>query len=104
MQLYANVMANREFTGGGAGYSTYRPKSNALATFRLGYADGLLYKKNENIPPCMDCQVIEGDFVKYQQIQIINNFEEYAKKNKTIIYQILTTFGNRIEREYLFDL
>ena len=104
MQLSANVIASEKYCGGGVGYSTYRPKSKLLATVRMGYADGLFHQKTAKIPPCMDCQVVEGEYTKYQTISSYINFESYAKENNTIVYQVLTSLGNRIKREYLFDL
>lgn len=103
MQLCANVIADKKYCNGGAGYSIYRPKSKHIATIRLGYADGLYYQKTAKIPPCMDCQVVEGEYKKYQVIPNFLNFESYAKANNTIVYDVLTSFGNRIQREYLFD-
>ena len=103
MQLYGTVVANQKYTAGGMGYSRHKPQGRALATVRTGYADGLLHQNKAVVPPCMDSQILESNLKKGERILLLQDFQQYATEKNTIVYQVLTAFGNRVQREYFWE-
>lgn len=104
LKLYGTVANAREYRAGGAGYGKYNPQAEFLSVCRAGYADGFFRKEGafSGNALCMDAVVLEGRRKKYEQICLLNDAEEYAKKAGTISYEVLTKLSGRIVREYSF--
>lgn len=106
-----------EFVGYENGFMV--KKSGFFAVVPVGYADGLVrylsnkfcveinskkYRAIGNI--CMDCFFVEIDSVVKvgDEVIVLKNAQDFAKKSKTISYEILTNFSKfRGETEILGD-
>lgn len=98
LKVYARRTQQTQFIGGGVGYNFADKNYGRLSVYRAGYADGFF----RTVPLgektlCMDCYVAEdgGDTAL-----IMGNADAYAKRCKTISYEILTRVTQRSERVY----
>lgn len=96
MFVFAPVVQAHEGKMGGAGYGKGKGKS----TVRFGYGDGLYQraKKGKN-GLCMDAFVSEKSLAG--NFPVLLDAEKEARKLKTTPYEILCSFGERVERRYV---
>ena len=98
LKVYARRTQQTEFIGGGVGYNFADKNYKRLSVYRAGYADGF-----SRIVPlgektlCMDCYLSEDDS---EMSLIMGNADVYAKRCKTISYEVLTRVTQRSERVY----
>jgi alanine racemase len=102
LKVYAPIVQNTTFCGGGAGYAKAEKVYNILHTVRLGYADGF----NRICPLgignlCMDAFVSEGICGDTGSLVcILDDAEVYAKRLNTICYEVLCNVTRRSARIY----
>ena len=97
MRVYAQVAANRIYRGGGMGYRSLRPRGDALAVVRCGYADGFFRRGRL----CMDAAVEESPRKKYERVCVLSDADECARACGTISYEVLVRAAARAERVYV---
>ena len=97
MRVYAQVAANRIYHGGGMGYRMRRPRGDALAVVRCGYADGFFRRCRL----CMDAAVEESPRKKYERVCVLSDADECARACGTISYEVLVRAAARAERVYV---
>lgn len=97
MRVYAQVAANRIYRGGGMGYRALRPRGDALAVVRCGYADGFFRRGRL----CMDAAVEESPRKKYERVCVLSDADECARACGTISYEVLVRAAARAERVYV---
>ena len=97
MRVYAQVAANRIYRGGGMGYRSLRPRGDALAVVRCGYADGFFRRGRL----CMDAAVEESPRKKYERVCVLSDADECARACGTISYEVLVRAAARAERVYI---
>ena len=97
MRVYAQVAANRIYQGGGRGYRALRPRGDALAVVRCGYADGFFRRGRL----CMDAAVEESPRKKYERVCVLSDADECARECGTISYEVLVRAAARAERVYV---
>lgn len=98
LKVYARRTQTTRFIGGGVGYNAADKNYAKLCSYRCGYADGFF----RNVPLgektlCMDSFVSTSDG---EEICVMDNADEYAKRSKTISYEVLTSVTRRSERIY----
>ncbi|MDE7439295.1 MAG: alanine racemase [Clostridia bacterium] len=99
LKVYARRAQVTEFVGGGIGYNRADKRYKNLSVYRCGYADGFL----RTVPLgektlCMDSFISQsGEEYKC----VMDNADEYAKKCKTISYEVLTRVTQRSEKIYI---
>lgn len=98
MKVYARRAQVTQFIGGGIGYNRADRRYKKLGVYRCGYADGFL----RGVPLgektlCMDSFISEkcDDF-----LCVMSNADEYARRCKTISYEVLTRVTQRSEKIY----
>lgn len=99
MKVYARKVQSTKFIGGGVGYNFAEKSYGSLSTYRLGYADGF----RRTVPLgektlCMDSFVSERS---EELLPVFEDADEYAKRCKTISYEVLTNVTKRTERVYV---
>lgn len=98
LKVYARRTQTTRFIGGGVGYNFADRKYVYLNSYRCGYADGF----ERNVPLgektlCMDAFISKnGGELKC----VLDDAETYAKKCKTISYEVLTRATMRSEKIY----
>lgn len=98
LKVYARRIQTTKFIGGGIGYNIAEKDYGTLCAYRCGYADGF-----SRIVPlgertlCMDSFVSSGGGALKC---VMGNADEYAKKCRTISYEVLTSVTRRSERYY----
>lgn len=98
LKVYARRTQQTPFIGGGVGYAPARRQYSVLSTYRLGYADGFLrgVPLGES-PLCMDSFIKSGG----EELELVlSDAQSYAKKCKTIPYEVLCAATRRAERIY----
>ena len=98
MTVYARRTQITPFIGGGAGYAAARKSYGNLSCYRLGYADGFArtVPLGEN-NLCMDAFLKEGGG---ELEPILTDAAEYARRCKTISYEVLCNATHRAEIIY----
>ena len=98
MKVYARRTQSTKFIGGGVGYNIADKNYGTLYSYRCGYADGF-----SRIVPlgektlCMDAFLdSSGEQLKC----VMDNAEEYARRLRTISYEVLVNATRRSERIY----
>jgi alanine racemase len=119
MQVYAKVVAVREYQGGGAGYGNLQSETEKdlfgakLATLRFGYADGFLRQsrngtvgaENSVNNLCMDACVrknLQGLQVG-ELTPIMLDAEKTASATGGIVYETLCFATKRAETVYVYE-
>lgn len=98
LKVYARRTQTTSFIGGGVGYNFADRNYKTLSSYRCGYADGF-----SRVTPlgektlCMDAFIANGGG---ETLCVMNNAEQYAKRQKTISYEVLTRVTSRSERIY----
>lgn len=109
MTVYAKSIAKRKYSFGGAGYGTADvKKGQSLSTYRFGYADGFLRRKENGVNGwernvnnlCMDVCIREKTTFRGEWIPILTDAEETAKQTGTISYEVLCAATRRAEFVY----
>lgn len=74
----------------------------SLAIVPYGYADGLPRKRTMDIfsNRCMNLTAVKSSLGKGKDLEIMQNADVEAKKNKTISYEVLTTCSVHTEKVY----
>ena len=114
MTVYATVVESRRYAYGAAGYGKELTKNENvkfLSILRVGYADGFLRKKENGAAGCernannlcMDACIRKGKYKKGEEVPILTDADETAKKAGTIAYEVLCAATRRAERIYLYD-
>lgn len=98
LKVYARKAQTTRFLGGGIGYNRADRRYDKLGVYRCGYADGFF----RGVPLgektlCMDSFISRKDD---DYLCVMDNADEYAKKCKTISYEILTNVTRRSEKIY----
>ena len=105
MRVYASVVSSREYAFGGAGYGklSNADAKNGLSAVRCGYADGFFRGGGiGNVNSlCMDAFIYSQKLEKYEELCILSDADEYARKNGTISYEVLVNAGRRAEKIYV---
>ncbi len=102
MQVFAPAVTVREAERGD--YLLYGSEKlerrEKFTLLRYGYADGLPRKKSGDLLKnrCMDLSAVGG---VRESVNVLDNAEELAKENGTIVYELLCGAANRAERIYL---
>ncbi|MDE6597910.1 MAG: alanine racemase [Clostridia bacterium] len=98
LKVYARRTQITPFIGGGVGYNFADKNYKSLCVYRCGYADGFF----RTVPLgektlCMDAFLSEGG----EKLKcVMDDADEYAKRCKTISYEVLTSVTKRSERIY----
>lgn len=111
MEVYAKTVAEREYSFGGAGYGIPRTalkKGERLTVCRYGYADGFLRNPKNGVCDeqmqtgnlCMDA-CIRKDGRVGEEIPIMTDAEQTAKRTGTISYEVLCACTKRAE--FIYD-
>lgn len=114
MTVYAAAVESRKYAYGGAGYGKELAKHerpNFLSVLRVGYADGFLRKKENGAAGfernannlCMDACIRKGKYKRGEEVPILTDAFETAKRAGTIAYEVLCAATRRAERIYLYD-
>ena len=112
MTVYAPITATRKYVFGGAGYGEdLTDYSGELSVLRLGYADGVLRKKQNGLhgatananPLCMDACVRYGRLEKGELVPILTDAERTAKDCQTVSYEVLCAITHRAQKIYTHD-
>lgn len=111
MTVYALVVKNRVYHGGGAGYGdgVALTRGEGVSLLRVGYADGVLRKKQngmlgENVNSlCMDVCFQKGKKNVGGWVCILEDAERAAKEIGTIAYEVLCAATMRAEFVYAYD-
>lgn len=98
LKVYARRTQITKFIGGGVGYNFAERQYGELSAYRLGYADGFL----RGVPLgektlCMDAFLKVGGG---EMECVMDDAESYAKRCKTISYEVLTSVTRRSEIVY----
>ncbi len=103
MKVYSYVVKNRLIKkGDGLLYGHFSLKEDKeVSIIRYGYADGLNRVDVDSVinNRCMDVSAI--DLVHGDKTLILKDAEVYAKKYKTISYEVLTKVAMRAEKKYI---
>ena len=114
MTVYATAIECRKYSYGGAGYGKELAESErlkCLSVLRVGYADGFLRKKENGTAGyernannlCMDACIRKGKYKRGEEVPILTDAEEIAKRTGTIAYEVLCAATRRAKRIYLYD-
>jgi len=97
MRCFAPVAEERTFKFGSLGYGKeYSGEKKDIATFRFGYADGLMFLNNL----CMDAFVSADVPIRNGYAEVLFNAEDMAERYGVSIYKILCSFSGRVEKKY----
>lgn len=111
MKTYAQVIRNRVYHGGGAGYGETRnlKEEESFCLVRIGYADGILRTKNNGVTgenvnnACMDACLQKGVKKCGDWVCILSDADEVARKTGTISYEVLCAATRRAEFVYEYE-
>ncbi|MGN0823970.1 MAG: alanine racemase [Candidatus Coproplasma sp.] len=98
LTVYARLAQSTKFIGGGVGYNLADKEYKKLYTYRLGYGDGFsrVVALGEKTL-CMDAFISQK---KCELLPVFTDADEYAKRCKTISYEVLCSVTRRSERVY----
>lgn len=114
MSVSTVAIGSRKYVYGAAGYGkelSASERMNFLTVLRVGYADGVLRKKENGIAGfeknannlCMDACIQKGKRQRGAEVPILTDADETAKRTGTIAYEVLCALARRAERIYLYD-
>ena len=115
MTVYAKPVAARIYTGGGFGYGDIQDErllGKRIGTYRFGYADGFLRKKDNGVVGaeknlntlCMDACIRETDNVTLGEFEpILTDAEKTAEAVGAIAYETLCLSTVRAEMVYVYE-
>ena len=89
--------------GEGIGYAADREHYGKIHTLRLGYGDGFFREGLGGAVGklCMDAAVCTGDAPFGRRKLIVDNFEAYAARHGTSVYEALVRLASKAEKEYI---
>ncbi|MBS1399429.1 MAG: alanine racemase [Clostridia bacterium] len=112
MAVYAQAVQSRKYSFGGVGYGVLCEEAKThlsyLTVWRVGYADGFGWKKDNGMNGgeknlsnlCMDVCVRKGRRVRGSFTPVMTDAAETAEKSGTICYEILCAATRRAEFVY----
>ena len=111
MTVYAQVLRNRVYKGGGVGYGdkTTLAIGESVSLLRLGYADCFLRRQQhgmlgENVNAlCMDVCFQKGKKKVGEYVCVLRDAEWTARQTGTIAYEVLCAATRRAEFVYEYD-
>ena len=108
MRLYAECVATRKYSFGGAGYAEPDGVLKGLSVVRVGYADGCGHAATKGYAGlkelagafCMDACIVKKRLKRGRLVLLFDDAERVAKERRTIVYEVLCLAGMRAEWVY----
>ena len=113
MSLYARCELTRKVSNGGVGYGLENSakQGDRISVYRIGYADGILRRKNNGVEGsqknlndcCMDVCIRKGEKRRGRYEPILLNAQKIAEQTGTITYEVLCAISRRAEFIYSWE-
>ena len=105
MKVYAYVSNSCQRTGEGLGYAFAERNIPSVHTLRLGYGDGFFRTGHDGATEnlCMDAALMEGEATFGEKKLVVSDFEAYAKRHSTSVYEALVRLSSKAVKRYIRD-